>query len=102
MLSNFYVYGNETSENGSKNGLSQYPHQTQGGAFKLKADTLKEYVYFFIQLNVPFKIISAHMRQANQWVGRKRENPEKNHLVHRQAELDLSHVALKEYVCLVV
>ena len=35
--------------------------------------------FFFIQFNVPFKFISAHMRRANQKVGRKRVNPEKNH-----------------------
>ena len=33
---------------------------------------------FFIQFNVPFKFISAHMRRANQKVGRKPENPAKN------------------------
>ena len=38
-----------------------------------------------------FKIILAHMRKANQ-VGRKRKNPEKNHLAHPQAELGLSHM----------
>ena len=44
------------------------------------------FIYFFlIQFNVPLKIISAHM-------GRKRENPEKNHLAHPQAELGLSHM----------
>ena len=37
-------------------------------------------------------IISAHMRRSNQLVGRKRENPEKNHLAHSQAELSLSHM----------
>ena len=38
----------------------------------------------FIQFNAPFKIISAHMRWANQKVERKRENPEKNRLAHKQ------------------
>ena len=52
---------------------------------------LKKYIYFLIQFYVPFKIISCHMRRANQSVGRKRENPEKNHLTHPQAELGLSH-----------
>ena len=34
--------------------------------------------FIFIQFNVPFKIISAHMRRTNQWVpGLKREDPEK-------------------------
>ena len=42
-----------------------------------------------IQFNVPFKFISAHMRRANQKVGRKRVNPEKNHLAHPH----VSHVA---------
>ena len=54
------------------------------------------FIYFslcLIQVYVPFKIISAHMRRADQYVGRKRENPEKNHLAHPQAELGLSHVA---------
>ena len=51
------------------------------------------YTVFFIHLYVPFKIISAHMRRANQKVGRKWENPEKNHLAYLQAELGLSHVA---------
>ena len=32
------------------------------------------------------------MRRANQKVGRKRENPEKYHLAHPQAELGLSHM----------
>ena len=50
------------------------------------------FFFFLIQFYVPFKIISAHMRRANQWVGRKRENPEKNHLTHPQAELGLSHM----------
>ena len=36
----------------------------------------KFYVSFLIQFYVLFKIISAHMRQANQQVWRKRENPE--------------------------
>ena len=40
--------------------------------------------FFSIPFYVPFKIISAHMRRANQLVGRKRENPEKNHLAHLQ------------------
>ena len=43
---------------------------------------------FSIQFNTPFKIVSAHMRRANQWVERKRENLEKNHLAHPKAELD--------------
>ena len=47
---------------------------------------------FFTQFYVPFKIISAHMRRANQYVGQKRENPKKNHLAHPQAELGLSHM----------
>ena len=48
---------------------------------------------FLIQFYVPFKIISAHMRRVNQYKeGRKRENPEKNHLTHPQAELGLSHM----------
>ena len=41
---------------------------------------IKIYNYIFIQFNVPFKIISAHM-------GQKREDHEKNHLAHPQAEL---------------
>ena len=32
------------------------------------------------------------MRRANQLVGRRRENPEKKHLAHTQAELGLSHL----------
>ena len=47
---------------------------------------------FSNQFHVPFKIISAHIRTANQKVGRKRENPEKNHLAHPQAELGFSHM----------
>ena len=34
-------------------------------------------LFFFFSLTSLFKIISAHMRRANQKVGRKRENPEK-------------------------
>ena len=49
-------------------------------------------LFFWIQFNVPFKFISAHMRRANQKVGRKRVDPEKNHLAHPQAELCLSHM----------
>ena len=47
---------------------------------------------FLNQFYVPFNIISAHMRTANQKVGRKRENPYKTHLAHPQAELGLSHM----------
>ena len=58
------------------------------------------------QFNVPFKIISVHMRRANQWVGRKRENPEKNHLAHPQAELGLPHMwpgrGTRKNVCIYV
>ena len=45
--------------------------------------------FIFIQFNVPFKIISAHMRRTNQWVpGLKREDPEKKkHMTHLQADL---------------
>ena len=51
------------------------------------------FFFFLIQFYVPFKIISAHMRRTHQSVGgRKRENPEKNHLAHPQAELGLSHM----------
>ena len=32
----------------------------------------------FFQFNIPLKFISAHMRRANQKVGRKPENPAKN------------------------
>ena len=32
----------------------------------------------FFKFNIPFKFISAHMRRANQKVGRKPENPAKN------------------------
>ena len=46
----------------------------------------------FVPFNVPFNIISADMRWANRKVGQKRENPEKNHLAHAQAELGLSHM----------
>ena len=49
-------------------------------------------IFFIIQINVPFKIISAHMRQANQQVGQNWENPEKNHMARPQAELALSHM----------
>ena len=35
------------------------------------------FIIIFIHFNFPFKIISAHMVWANQWVGRKRENFEK-------------------------
>ena len=46
-----------------------------------------------IQFYVPFKIISAHMRRANQYVGRKLDNPEKKkHLTHTEAELGLSYM----------
>ena len=44
-------------------------------------------ILFFIQFYVPFKIISAHMRRVNKLEGRKRENSEKTHLAHPQAEL---------------
>ena len=58
-----------------------------------KICTLHGHVFvFFIQFYVSFRVISAHMRRANQKVGRKRENPEKNHLAHPQAELRLSHM----------
>ena len=51
------------------------------------------YIYFFfVQFNVPFKIISLISRRANQKVGRKWEYPGKNHLIHAQVELDLSHL----------
>ena len=33
----------------------------------------KATIFFFIQFYVPFKIISVHMRWANQWVGRKQD-----------------------------
>ena len=49
-------------------------------------------LYFSIQFNVPFKIVSVHMRRANHSMERKRENPEKNHLTPPQAELGLSHL----------
>ena len=49
-------------------------------------------VFFFVQFNVPFKIISLISRRANQKVGWKREYPGKNHLTHPQVELDLSHL----------
>ena len=48
--------------------------------------------HFFFLFNVPFKIISLISRRANQYVGRKREYPGKNHLTHPQEELDLSHI----------
>ena len=48
--------------------------------------------FFSIQLYVPIKIISTHMRRANQYVGRQQENPERNHLVHPQEELGLSQM----------
>ena len=48
--------------------------------------------FFLIQFYIPFKIISAHMRRANQQVERKRENPEKKTLAHPQADLGLSHI----------
>ena len=48
--------------------------------------------FILIQFNVPFKIISAHMKLANQYVVRKRENPKKKHLAHPQAELGLSQM----------
>ena len=41
---------------------------------------------FVIQIYIPFKIISAHMRRDNQVV-RKWENLEKNYLAHPKAEL---------------
>ena len=44
------------------------------------------FFFFWIQFNIRFKTVSAHMRRANQQVGRKWENPEKNHLTHPQAE----------------
>ena len=45
---------------------------------------------FSIQFYVHFKIISAHMRRANKYMGQNRENPEKKHLTHLQA--DLTHL----------
>ena len=53
---------------------------------------LQRFFFFFVQFNVPFKIISLILRRANQKVGRKREYPGKNHLTHAQVELDLSHL----------
>ena len=57
---------------------------------KLEADRqlalISRNIFVWIQFYVPFKIISAHMRRANRKVGRKRENPEKNHLAHPQAD----------------
>ena len=47
------------------------------------------FCFFFIHFYVPFKIISAHMRQVNQWVGQKQENPEKIHLLHSSASRTL-------------
>ena len=48
---------------------------------------------FLIQFHTHFKIISAHLRQANQKVRHKtREPPEKNHLAHLQADLDLPNM----------
>ena len=58
---------------------------------KLVVD-LEIFFFFFVQFNVPFKIISLISRRANQKVGRKREYPGKNHLTHPQVELDLSHL----------
>ena len=49
-----------------------YKSGVHGGIFFL--------LLFLIQFYVHFKIISAHMRGANQSVVRKRENPEKKHL----------------------
>ena len=49
------------------------------------------FFFFLIQFNVPFKIISAH-EMGQSIGGRKRENPEKKHLAHPQAELGLSHM----------
>ena len=47
----------------------------------------------FIQFYAPFKIISAHMRRANQYVGREpREKP----LAHPQAKLGLRAVPVAE------
>ena len=50
------------------------------------------FFFFLIQFYVPFKTISCHIRRASQYVGRKRENPEKKHLAQPQAELGLSHM----------
>ena len=41
---------------------------------------------------VGFKIRSALIRRASQYVGRKRRTPKKNRLVHPEAELRLSHM----------
>ena len=53
---------------------------------------LSFFCFFFVQFNVPFKIISLISRRANQKVGRKWEYRGKNHLTHPQVELDLSHL----------
>ena len=47
--------------------------------------------HFYLVL-FPFKISSAYKSGASQEVGQKLKNPEKNHLAHPQAELDLSHM----------
>ena len=50
-----------------------------------------EVLLFFIQFNVPFKIISLISRPAKlRWVETK--VPRENHLTHLQAELGLSHM----------
>ena len=55
------------------------------------------YLFFFIQFNVPFQDYFSSYETSQSvggapGVGRKRENPEKNHLTHPQAELGLSHM----------
>ena len=52
----------------------------------------KNTIFFFIQFYVPFKIYFSSYETGQSVGGRKRENLEKNHLAHPQAELGLSHM----------
>ena len=54
------------------------------------------FFFFLIQFNVPFQdFFSSYdgpISRGGGGGGRKRENPEKKHLTHPQAELGLSHM----------
>ena len=51
------------------------------------------YFFFFNSVLCPVQdYFSSYETWANRKVGRKRENPEKNHLAHAQAELGMSHM----------
>ena len=52
----------------------------------------KIYIFFLIQFYVPFQDYFSSYEMGQSVGGRKREDPEKNHLAHPQAEHGLSHM----------